>query len=63
MMRTNAPEGLPSKSSSADIAGRAAAALARRRGRDEPLLRELLAEAHARIRVLEEALDRVKNAA
>jgi hypothetical protein len=29
----------------------------------ERLLRELLAEAHARIRALEEALDRVKKAA
>jgi hypothetical protein len=29
---------------------------------DEPLLRELLAEAHARIRSLEAALDRVKQA-
>jgi hypothetical protein len=29
---------------------------------DEPLLRELLAEAHARIRSLEAALDRVKKA-
>jgi hypothetical protein len=31
-------------------------------GGDEPLLRELLAEAHARIRTLEAALDRVKRA-
>ncbi len=31
-------------------------------GDDEPLLRELLAEAHARIRTLEAALDRVKQA-
>jgi hypothetical protein len=31
-------------------------------GNDEPLLRELLAEAHARIRTLEAALDRVKQA-
>ena len=62
MMQTNASGGLPSKTSSAHIASRAAAVGARRRARDEPLLRELLAEAHARIRVLEEALDRVKNA-
>ena len=62
MMQTNASSGLSSKSSRADIASRAAPSEAWRSGRDEPLLRELLAEAHARIRVLEEALDRVKNA-
>ena len=61
-MRTNALAGLPSKSSSADTMRRTALSRVLRRRRREPLVRELLAEAHARIRVLEEALDRVKNA-
>ena len=61
-MRTN-ESGVPwIKLSGAVGARRPVAPSAQRRGRNEPLLRELLAEAHARIRALEEALDRVKNA-
>ena len=61
-MRTN-ESGVPwIKPFGAVSARRPIAPGAYRRGRNEPLLRELLAEAHARIRVLEEALDRVKNA-
>jgi hypothetical protein len=62
MMRTNALAGLLSKSASADSLRRMVLSQVLRRRRREPLVRELLAEAHARIRVLEEALDRVKNA-
>ena len=61
-MRTNALAGLLSKSASADSLRRMVLSQVLRRRRREPLVRELLAEAHARIRVLEEALDRVKNA-
>jgi hypothetical protein len=62
-MRTN-ESGVPwIKPSGAVSARRPIAPSAYRRARNEPLLRELLAEAHARIRVLEDALDRVKNAA
>jgi hypothetical protein len=60
-MQPHEPNGIWSKSPAADNARRPAALGGFQRGRNEPVLRELLAEAHARIRVLEQALDRVKN--
>ena len=61
-MRTN-ESGLPRiEPTGAASTRRVATPSAYRLCRNEPLLRELLAEAHARIRALEEALDRVKNA-
>lgn len=61
-MRTN-ESGVPAiKLSGVASTRRGTLPLAYRLRSNEPLLRELLAEAHARIRALEEALDRVKKA-
>jgi hypothetical protein len=62
MMQTNESGRPQVKPSGADSMRRLVPPNAFRQRRNEPLLRELLAEAHARIRALEEALDRVKNA-
>lgn len=61
-MQTNESGRPQVKRSAADSMRRLVPPNAFRQRRNEPLLCELLAEAHARIRALEEALDRVKNA-